>query len=211
MKYIKTFEAKRGLEDILKDYQYYIEDLDEISPITFDYFFDNLDFDIFDSGKDFYSAGINLPQCTTAKSLNFKGSVLYRSQDYGPICQRGFENNIDYIKRNTFFYAEVNTGGFTGGNCWNEDDLYEYSGESFEMTNFIYSYLQPILENILYSQANTKTAKQLCDLILESPQVIPISEDYRTNYEYYGNSDNYECRYIRLENLFKFLAQNEGF
>lgn len=60
MKYLKKFEAKKSkapiinTEEILKNYQYHIEDMDEKSPITFEEFLNGLDLDIFskyDSNK----------------------------------------------------------------------------------------------------------------------------------------------------------------
>jgi len=219
MKYLKKFEAKKSkapiinTEEILKNYQYHIEDMDEKSPITFDEFLNGLDLDIFskyDSNK-FSESGLNSPNNL---DIIINGKNIYYSSylKYGPKPTFGLDKSIDWCKRNSFFWAEVNTGGASGGSCYDEgpdDGAQPYDGDSLELNDFIYSYLQPILQEILSTQATTKTAKELCDILYNNPNIV--REDDRSNYEYYGNYDNYSCYYITLESLFEFLYQNEGF
>jgi hypothetical protein len=224
MKYIKKYEAKKNSkpqidnEEVLKNYQYYIEDLDETSPITFDQFINNLDFNIF-SNHDydkFNEAGVYLPKNQSAggsniSTLKIGDYTLYRSSEYGSYCTPGLQNNEDFLKRNAFFYAEVNTGGASGGSCWDtgdDDGAQPYEGRSLDLNDFIYSYMKPILEHVLSNQATTKTAEELCDVLYHNPNMI--REDSRCNHEYYGNYDDYECYYMTFESLFKFLLQNEG-
>ena len=223
MKYIKKYEAKKNSksqidnsEEILKNYQYYIEDLDETSPITFDQFINSLDLNIFSNHdyNKFNEADIYIPKDSNShlRSLKIGDYTLFRSYEYGPYCTPGLQNNEDFLKRNAFFYAEVNTGGASGGSCWDtgdDDGAQPYEGESLDLNDFIYSYMKPILEHILSNQATTKTAEELCDVLYHNPNMI--REDSRCNTEYYGNYDDYECYYMTFESLFKFLLQNEGF
>jgi hypothetical protein len=216
MKYLKKYEAKKGKnlphvdnKDILKNYQYYIEDLDDISPITFDEFFNSLDLSIFskyDHNK-FEYANIKIPN--VGRDFRVNQYTIFRHTEYGPSIKPGLENSEDWLKRNSFFFAEVRTGGVTGGSCW-DTDTYEYDGKLIDLNDFIYFYLKPILENIISYQATTKTTKELCDILYNLGYKLGIKQDYRTNYEYYGNYDNYSCYYMTLEDLFKFLAQNDG-
>jgi hypothetical protein len=135
MKYVKKFEGRKPKvnpvppteEEILAAYKDKCEDLDDRSYITFDQFFEGLDFDIFlnyDYNK-FNSAGVYAsrirggstsrwrPTFGGSFELTVKGQRLnfFTSNEYGPICSAGLENSLDWKKRNVFFYAEVNTGG----------------------------------------------------------------------------------------------------
>ena len=224
MKYIKKYEAKRNSkpqidnEEVLKNYQYYIEDMDEKSPITFEQFLNGLDFNIFSKHdyNKFNESALKAPKNSYSGSITVgtlgNSQYIYSYEDYGPKPPLGLNNSIDWCKRNSFLWAEVNTGGASGGSCWDtgeDDGAMPYDGKSLDLNDFIYSYLQPILENILANQASIKTAKELCDILYHKPDII--KEDSRCNHEYYGNYDDYECYYITLEDLFKFLYENEGF
>jgi hypothetical protein len=225
MKWIQKFEARRSTkndpareealrkqeEDAIKNYQYHIEDLDEVSAITFDQFFDSLDLNMFgEHSNDFYGAGISAPK--NSGTIRINDYSIWDHREYGPYAPAGLGKSEDWKKRNLFFWAEVNTGGASGGSCWDtgdDDGAQPYYGNSLELRDFIYNYLKPILKSILEMQATTVTADELCDILYNSPQ--NIGEDSRSNYEYYGNYDDYSCHYMTLENLFIFLSKNGGF
>jgi hypothetical protein len=224
MKWIQKFEARRSSkndpareealrnqeEEAVKNYQYHIEDLDEMSAITFDQFLNSLDLNMFHKhGNDFYGAGISAPKKSGTIRI---GEYSIWDSEYGPYAPAGLGNLEDWKKRNLFFWAEVNTGGASGGSCWDtgeDDGAQPYDGNSLDLRDFIYDYLKPILISILEMQATTVTADELCEILYQNPE--NIREDSRCNHEYYGNYDNYECYYMTLENLFIFLSKNGGF
>lgn len=230
MKWIQKFEARKSKNDLdreedlrrqeeeaVKNYQYHIEDLDEMSAITFDQFLNSLDLNMFHKhSHDFYGAGISAPKnsgTSTRKrhSIRINEYSIWYSE-YGPYAPTGLGNLEDWNKRNLFFWAEVNTGGASGGSCWDtgeDDGAQPYDGDSLDLRDFIYDYLKPILRSILEMQVTTVTADELCEILYHNPENIHV--DSRCNHEYYGNYDNYSCYYMTLENLFIFLSKNGGF
>jgi hypothetical protein len=228
MKYVKKFEGRKSKstpqteDQILSAYKDKCEDLDDRSYITFDEFFDGLDFDIFSNHdyNKFYESGVCASRIRGGSSagggfeVTIKGQRLnfYTSWYGGPACPTGLENSLDWKKRNVFLYAEVNTGGASGGSCWDtgeDDGAQPYDGSSLDLNDFIFSYLKPILENILSSHANEKSPQELCQILYNDSSII--HEDSRCNYEYYGNYDDYSCYYITLGDLYQFLSENNSF
>jgi hypothetical protein len=231
MKYIKKFEAKNTKvnstqqteEEMLSSYKDKCEDLDDRSYITFDEFFDGLDFEIFSKHdyNKFYESGVSASRIRGGSSarggfeVTIKGQRLnfYTSIGYGgPACPTGLENSLDWKKRNVFLYAEVNTGGASGGSCWDtgdDDGAQPYEGDSLDLNDFVFSYLKPILDDILSSHANEKSAQELCQILYNDSSII--HEDSRCNHEYYGNYDDYSCYYITLGDLYQFLSENNSF
>jgi hypothetical protein len=234
MKWIKKFEAKNTKvnstqqteEEMLSTYKDKCDDLDDRSYITFDEFFDGLDFDIFSKcGNNYHQSGF----CASRIKLNTtnrwgsgwsghfshqtkNGQLHFHYSDYGSFCPTGLENSLDWKKRNVFFFAEVNTGGASGGSCWDtgdDDGAQPYEGDSLDLNDFVFSYLKPILENILSSHANEKSPQELCQILYNDSSII--HEDSRCNHEYYGNYDDYSCYYITLGDLYQFLSENNSF
>jgi hypothetical protein len=226
MKYIKKFEAKNTKvnstqqteEEMLSSYKDKCEDLDDRSYITFDEFFDGLDFDIF-SKHDYhkfhesgFSASRIKPNAGHFSYQTKNGQLHFFYSTYGSFCPTGLENSLDWKKRNVFLYAEVNTGGASGGSCWDtgdDDGAQPYDGSSLDLNDFVFSYLKPILENILSSHANEKSPQELCQILYNNSSII--HEDSRCNHEYYGNYDDYSCYYITLGDLYQFLSENNSF
>jgi hypothetical protein len=234
MKYIKKFEGRKvkstnpQTEDqILSDYKDKCDDLDDRSYITFDEFFEGLDFDIFSKHdyNKFSESGVYASRISGGKTsrwqdsyggrfeVNIKGQRYnFFTSEYGRFCPTGLENSLDWKKRNVFFYAEVNTGGASGGSCWDtgdDDGAQPYEGSSLDLNDFIFSYLKPIIDNILSSHANEKSAQDLCQILYNNPSII--KEDSRCNHEYYGNYDDFSCYYITLGDLYQFLSENNSF
>lgn len=219
MKWIKTYEAKRRIvppdtSKVATDYKNYCDDLDEFSAITFDEFVNSLDFDIFSKhSSEFYDAGVRSPKIEDGITVHKIGSYSIWNSEYIENCPNGLQKNIDWFRRNTFIYAEVNTGGASGGSCWDDENspgAQEYYGKELDLRKFIYDYFQPKLEIILSRLPNMKSAKEMCDILFDNIHGI-VRSSHRTDYEYYGNYDNYSCYYITLERLFKFIGDNDGF
>ena len=236
MKYVKKFEGRKPKvnpvppteEEILAAYKDKCEDLDDRSYITFDQFFDGLDFEIFSKHdyNKFHEAGVYASRIrggsTSRWTPTFGGSFeltvkgqrrhFFTSNEYGPICPVGLENSLDWKKRNVFFYAEVNTGGASGGSCYDtgdDDGAQPYDGKELDLNDFIFSYLKPILNDILASHANDKSPEELCQILYNNPSII--KEDSRSETQYYGNYDDYSCYYITLGDLYQFLSENNSF
>lgn len=236
MKYVKKFEGRRPKvnsvppteEEILAAYKDKCEDLDDRSYITFDEFFESLDFEIFSKHdyNKFHESGVYAsrirggstsswrPTFGGSFEINIKGRRwnFFNSSEYGPVCPTGLESSLDWKKRNVFFYAEVNTGGASGGSCWDtgeDDGAQPYYGKELDLNDFIFSYLKPILNDILASHANEKSPEELCQILYNNPSII--KEDYRSDTQYYGNYDDYSCYYITLGDLYQFLSENNSF
>ena len=227
MKWIKTYEKmgrpKKQIKEIdfskeLEEYKDQCEQIDLGSSITFDRFFDNLDFSAFSNcPSKFSNTGILPYGQHEFKVLIKDGSEVVSIYNYpNEYCRKNGSNLsslMEWKKRNCFLYAEVNTGGYSGGSCWDEGDdpgAQPYEGESLDLHDFVYQYLKPILENILYEYHHDKSVDELCEILYSSSYNI-IGEDSRYNNEYYGNGDDYACHTITLGDLFKFLLENGCF
>jgi len=224
MKWIKKFEAKRKVQNLHKvddaskktEYLEKCQDIDEMSYISFDSFYKSLDFDIFSKHdyNKFYSSGIAIHHDVKSATYGQIDGVYISSSEYGR-SDHYLKDLVEWQKRNAFLFAEVNTGGASGGSCWDGMPGYEdsgpreYYGSSLDLHEFIYSYLKPIFDSILNNYANDKSSTELCDILYNNPNII--KEDDRSNYEYYGNYDNYSAYYITLGDLFEFLLKNGSF
>jgi len=96
--------------------------------------------------------------------------------------------NVPITEKDYLIYQRWNSGGVAGGSCWDEGEghNYEYSHPDPKFT---------ILEIVL---------DELCpDITLKNYNEVLklIKENETTNWEYYGNYDNYQIRYIRLKDL----------
>ncbi len=226
MKWIKTYEKMgrpKKIQKIEKDFSKEIEEykdqceqIDLGSSVTFDRFFDNLDFSVFSNYPSKFSDANILSYGQDEFKVNVKMgpvSIYSYPSDY---CRKNgshLSSLMEWKKRNCFIYAEVNTGGYSGGSCWDDGDspgAQPYQGESLDLHDFVYLYLKPILENILYEYHHDKSVDELCEILVNSPYDI-IGEDSRYNNEYYGNGDDYSCHTITLGDLFKFLVENGCF
>ena len=193
---------------------------DERSYVSFDKFFDGFPFDIFSNheySKISYS-GVYAPyssrggsQYSSSVTFDVRGSKMnFYSKD--KIISSGhpyLPDNQDWIKRNLMIMITCNTGGYSGGSCWDDSDPQPYyEHDSIELSDFL-EYLKPKLDAVLEGYANTKSSSELIELLRSDYNLV--KEDSYTNYEYYGNSDDYSVMYITLYELFKFLAKNDAF
>jgi hypothetical protein len=95
----------------------------------------------------------------------------------------------------SIFSEQYRTGGASGGNCWGDDAHEVYFGEDKPDFEALDSVLMQFCPNISHLQY-----KRLCKL-------AEIKLHTWTNYEYYGNRDDYAVEYIEVENLFKALKE----
>lgn len=222
-KHIKKFNEPSE-EEILSSYKEVCDDIDDKSYITFDQFFDNLDFDAFDPGYSITNS-LNYSNISYAASgsyngfrgdfdINIKGSnVRFHTGYYdGTSCPVGLKSSIEWKKRNIYFYVEVDAGGASGGSCYDtgdDDGARPYDGDSLDLHEYIFVYLKMVFDKILSNYANNISSTELCNILYKDPSSI-IKEDSRCDSEYYGNYTNYNCYYITIGDLFEFLSKNDA-
>lgn len=88
------------------------------------------------------------------------------------------------------------TGGVRGGSCWDNSDPKPYS--TTDETPKSFEDLDKILEAV-YPSISFLKYKKIENLIRTGEA---------TDYQYYGNRDDYQYRYIDLKGLFWFLTEN---
>lgn len=223
-RHIKKFdESKLDSEEVLSSYKEVCNDIDDRSYITFDQFFDNLDFGAFDIDYSIISS-LNYSNIGYAASGNYnrfrgeftttiKGNTMRFHTSYydGNSCPKGLESSIEWKKRNIYFYVEVNTGGASGGSCYDtgdDDGARPYDGDSLDLYTYIFQYLKNVFDKILSNYANDITSTELCNILYNDPSII--KEDSRCDSEYYGNYSDYSCYYITIGDLFEFLSKNDA-
>lgn len=116
----------------------------------------------------------------------------------------------EWRKRNGYILYKVNTSGYSGGNCWGDDAEYYETYESLEFSEF-----EKILENLflfIFGENHPfANIPELLDKLRAEPWKWKIQEDSDTNYEYYGNSDNYSFYKWTFWDMYYFLSKNEAF
>ena len=99
-------------------------------------------------------------------------------------------------ERKPFIVQKWETGGVSGGSCWESSDPQHYDlGDSEKPKGFV------DLEAILQVVAPSITFLQY--RLLE--KIIKTGEE--THYEYYGNYTTYGYELILMEDLYKILAE----
>lgn len=122
------------------------------------------------------------------------------------------ENANAVAKRNGTISIKIETGGYSGGSCWNDDPAEPYeTGNSISYDDF-----KEALKNILNNALGNKTytfgsLDELLDILFKDPWKWGIYENTDTEYEYYGNSTDYMFIEISLWNLYKFLSKYDAF
>lgn len=94
-------------------------------------------------------------------------------------------------------YVEWHTGGYSGGNCWNND---EPTYCSSDIENKELNILDKILEMICPKMGFIQYRKLSNDL---------LKIDSRTESEYYGNTNDYSYKWVDVEDLFNYLKNNK--
>ena len=92
-------------------------------------------------------------------------------------------------------YSRVETGGTSGGNCWNDDEARPYVADEAEEEPM--KVLDILLEEI---------APKITYLQYKKIQKLIHSNEH-TEWQYYGNSTDYKIEYILLPELENLLAQ----
>lgn len=116
----------------------------------------------------------------------------------------------EWRKRNGAIIVKTCTGGYSGGSCWDDDSSY---ARPYETGNRVeYEDFEKFIEHILVSIFGRNHAfADIPKLLEELRKSNLVIEDFDTHYEYYGNSDNYQMYYIKLWDLYQFLAKQGAF
>jgi hypothetical protein len=88
-------------------------------------------------------------------------------------------------------YMRWETGGMSGGNCWGDEAHYYESDDpkpKFKILDILFKKFKPEISYLQF--------REIEEL---------IHTNHETQYEYYGNSENYEVQYILLSELLKKL------
>lgn len=114
----------------------------------------------------------------------------------------------DNLEKFTIIYYEVKTGGVAGGNCYSESDdvLYDYDTDERVDGDHFLDILISLLE---YVDKESKVVSVDLKYLNNRKNELRsfFREDSRTNYEYYGNYDNYEIMYIYVWDIYEFLVK----
>lgn len=93
-----------------------------------------------------------------------------------------------------YLVHKVQTGGVSGGSCWDDSNPQPYStGHSLGRFRGLSTIVRALAPGI-----NFLEYEDLLDR---------VETDTESHYEYYGNSTEYACQFIKLEDLWGFLSQ----
>lgn len=108
-------------------------------------------------------------------------------QAYLPSEDYSDEGDLKYI------VDMVETGGHSGGSCWEDSNPMVYSTSNslgrFENLSKVVRATMPDISFMEY--------EGVLDL---------VKRDDHTDYEYYGNSTQYACQYVELKELYLYLS-----
>lgn len=105
---------------------------------------------------------------------------------------------IDCKEKRQVIYQRVKTGGASGGSCWGTyPEPYTNSEASEKLANWeaLDEVLNLFAPNISYLQYR----RVMSNL---------VKSNEKTQYEYYGNYDDYYIRWIVVDDLLEFLETN---
>lgn len=91
-------------------------------------------------------------------------------------------------------YMRWHTGGVSGGSCWDSSNPQHYTADggepSFDVLDLVLAELVPSISYLQY--------KQIEKLVRSA---------YHTDHEYYGNSTDFEIKYVVLSELLSALEK----
>ena len=97
-------------------------------------------------------------------------------------------NGIPVSVKEHVVYCRYETGGYSGGSCWDDSDPQPYvedvPKDRFKVLDIVLEELFPDIKYLQYKQIE---------------ELIKDNED--TEMEYYGNSTDWKCEYIVLSEL----------
>ena len=133
------------------------------------------------------------------KYEEFKAKIKKLGVEINPYTPFDFDINLSKtgkIKKD-FIMVWNCVGGVSGGSFWEDSDLQEYT-ESVSNKDREFSDLNVLLNGV------SAFITYLDYKHIDSRLVI---DGETTHYEYYGNRDDYEYRYLFLEELYNWLSE----
>lgn len=104
----------------------------------------------------------------------------------------------EFFKDNGFIYIDYVKNGYSGGDCWGGECTYFENDDIPEFSNLI-NFLTDNFPNLKY--LDIKGIEN--DLIRE--------EDYCDSYDYYGNYNNINIKYVVVKELYEYMLNKEMF
>lgn len=98
---------------------------------------------------------------------------------------------IDTFEKRYVLYHRQNTGGYSGGSCWDDSNPRPYEVDYNDEFPILDIFLEKYAPNVTYLEY--KKIQKL------------IQDNNETEYEYYGNRTDYRVRWIVLEDLINLL------
>ena len=130
---------------------------------------------------------------TFSKSYGTEGTYVTTL----PLCD-GYHYSQDEKDTTLYLVNVVNTGGISGGSCWDDSCPTPYStGEGlgeFLGLNDVLTTFYPKVTLLEYKSLLSK-----------------VTMDTHTEYEYYGNAMDYAYNAISLESIYEFLVDKGAF
>jgi hypothetical protein len=102
---------------------------------------------------------------------------------------------IDISEKRMVIYHRVRTGGYSGGNCCDEEDS-RWDAADHELENSLEGF-EKVLE-LVCPEITFLHYRRIMKL---------VKSNEKTEYEYYGNSDDWLIQWIPLHDLYKELEK----
>lgn len=215
MKYLKAYNEARNPKPPIQD----VDKLAELSakwqkfeddqPWEFDYFWDKLNAYNEDWNNRFQNRD-NTDVEYDVQLVNWNDMSVYNRSDGTGGLRFDREKDKDYSRKTGFIEAYIRTGGYSGGSCWSDEDNYARPYEtdySLEVDDLI-KFLEHMLGSVI---GRNPVGISMSELMRKLRESNLIQEDDWSNYEYYGNSDDYRSYFITLWDLYVFLAKEQVF
>ena len=215
MKYLKAYNEARNPKPPVQD----VDKLAELSakwqkfeddqPWEFDYFWNKLNAYNEDWNNRFQNRD-NTDVEYDVELVNWNDSSVYNRSDGSGGLRFNREIDKDYSKKTGFIEAYIRTGGYSGGSCWDDENNYsrpyetDYSLDVDDLIKFIEHMLGSVI-------GRNPVGISMSELMRKLRESNLIQEDDWSNYEYYGNSDDYRSYFITLWDLYVFLAKEQVF
>jgi len=208
MKNIKTFESWRSREpeetesqkQKLLDLKKSWSDFEDLYPWDFEYFYDKI--------KVYSEDYQNRYKCDFDfdYEIELEGSESRRSRDE----LYHADKDIDWRKRNGKISVKTETGGVSGGSCWDSSNP-----EPYETGRYVeYRDLSLFVEHILLSIFGKNHAFADIPKLMKKFNELGypyVREDDHTDYDYYGNSTSWQWYEISIWDLYQFLAKEGAY